>query len=128
MVKITEYAASHGCTPQNVYLHLRKPEFKGHWSKGTLDDEAVAMLDKLITPANGIVVVDREHQEQIDQLKAEITRLHNELERSQDQLIQAKDLLLEKTEQIGQLQIANTTMMLQIEAQEAKKKPFWRRK
>ena len=128
-MKIKDYAASRGCTAQNVYLHLKKPEFDGHWSKGTLDQEAIEMLDELISPGgNGVVVMDKEQQDQLNLLRTEVDRLRLKLESQQDENMRLQDLLLIRTEMIGQLQIENKTMSLQIEAQEQAKKPWWRRK
>lgn len=90
-MKIREYAEQRGCSVQNVYLHLKKPEFEGLWKRGILSEEAIKILDSLINPPE-ISVVDTKNTEKIEKQDALIQKLyeenaelHRKLENSQEQ-------------------------------------------
>lgn len=80
MKSIRDYATEHGCTPANIYNHIKahKDDLDGHvikhGSKKFLDDFAQEYLDLLITPKTVTVnVPDQKLMDEINRLRAALS-------------------------------------------------------
>lgn len=79
MMKVREFAEKVGCTPQNVYLHLRNyaAELEGHTEKGRrgimLDDYACEFIRGVMYPKE--ISADAEVTAELNKLRGQLLKL-----------------------------------------------------
>jgi len=82
MIRVREFAEKVGCSPQNIYLHLRNyaAELEGHTAKDRrgmlLDDYAQDFIRGVMYPKQ--ISADTEAMEEINRLRAALVKANSE--------------------------------------------------
>lgn len=85
LIRVREFAQSCGCTPQNIYGHLKKyaAELEGHTLQGKgrqgvlLDEYAQEFLRSVMYPKE-VTIADTALEEELNAMRAEILRVGQE--------------------------------------------------
>lgn len=124
MVDIKTYAERHGISTQAVYKQIanHKEELKAHIvfqsGKRFLDDRAVSILEKYRYSAS-TVVVERENEEEVNELKVENAKLKNQLLELQSKYIALQEKNIEQEKRISQANEEH--LKLEMEQEKAEK-------